>query len=93
MLRGLKENTSSCVLLTTQVEMSSWEGRVQSSSVELESSSTPKIIHYLLSEFEEVFEEPQGLLPTQEFDHAIPLILGAQPVNLHPYRYHPAQKG
>lgn len=39
-----------------------------------------------------MFDEPSGLPPAREFDHAIPLIPGAQPVNLRPYRYNPAQK-
>jgi hypothetical protein len=46
----------------------------------------------LLAEFEVLFEEPSGLPPQRSFDHAIPLMPGARPVNLRPYRYNPAQK-
>lgn len=39
-----------------------------------------------------MFQEPQGLPPVREYDHTIPLIPGAQPVNVRPYRYTPLQK-
>lgn len=50
----------------------------------------PAAIESLLHEFATVFEEPKGLPPQRQFDHAIPLLPGAQPVNLRPYRYNPA---
>lgn len=34
----------------------------------------------------------RGLPPQRKFDHAIPLMPGAQPVNIRPYKYRPAQK-
>jgi hypothetical protein len=35
-----------------------------------------------------VFETPQGLPPSHgEHDHGIPLILGIQPPNVHPYQH------
>ena len=46
----------------------------------------------LIKEFEALFEEPKGLPPKREFDHAIPLLPGAQSVNVRPYRYNPEQK-
>lgn len=47
----------------------------------------------LLSTFADVFEEPNGLPPFREgFDHRIPLEVGANPVNLRPYRYSTLQK-
>lgn len=46
----------------------------------------------ILSDFAEVFEEPRGLPPSQDCDHTIPLVPGAQPVNVRPYRYTPIQK-
>lgn len=39
-----------------------------------------------------MFDEPTGLPPSRVFDHSIPLLPGAQLVNLRPYRYNPAQK-
>lgn len=46
----------------------------------------------LLSEFQDVFEEPKELPPQRALDHAISLTEGAQPVNSRPYRYSPLQK-
>lgn len=57
-----------------------------------EAIELPAEIEQVLSEFEPVFTEPEGLPPTRQFDHAIPLVPGAKPVNLRPYRYSPAQK-
>lgn len=39
-----------------------------------------------------VFQTPQGLPPTRDQDHAIPLQEGAQPVKVRPYRYPHSQK-
>lgn len=52
----------------------------------------PQPILQLLSQFNHLFAEPQGLPPPRAFDHAIPLLPGMQLVNLRPYRYNPAQK-
>lgn len=46
----------------------------------------------LLSEFQSVFAPPTGYPPTRPCDHAIPLVLGASPVNVTPYRYSPTVK-
>jgi hypothetical protein len=39
-----------------------------------------------------MFDKPQGLPPQRKVDHAIPLLLGAQPFSIRPYRYTPQQK-
>lgn len=39
-----------------------------------------------LEQFEHVFAEPKGLPPRRQCDHEIPLIPGAQPVLIRPYR-------
>ena len=52
----------------------------------------PTAVTDLLREFQHLFEEPRGLPPRRAFDHAIPLLPGAKPVNVRPYRYSPAQK-
>jgi hypothetical protein len=46
----------------------------------------------LLDEFASVFEEPSGLPPVRQYDHRIPLIPGARPVSMRPYRVTPELK-
>lgn len=45
-----------------------------------------------LKQFNHLFAEPVGLPPTRLADHKIPLVSGAQPVKVRPYRYSPIQK-
>ena len=52
----------------------------------------PQDILRVLEQFIDVFEEPKSLPPRRSCDHRIPLIPGAQPVNLQPYRYNPELK-
>lgn len=52
----------------------------------------PAIIQKVLTDFSDVFEEPTGLPPHHQYDHAINLEPGAAPVNCRPYRYSPLQK-
>lgn len=52
----------------------------------------PSPLLALLSEFLTVFEPPSGLPPSRYCDHSIPLIPGASPVKVRPYRYPPAVK-
>jgi len=40
----------------------------------------------------DLFAEPSSLPPRRDADHHIPLLPGAQPVSVRPYRYSPAQK-
>ncbi|CAO2166027.1 unnamed protein product [Urochloa humidicola] len=52
----------------------------------------PPELSNLLEEFAEVFSKPVGMPPSRDCDHTIPLIEGASPVNVRPYRYPPAIK-
>lgn len=52
----------------------------------------PPVIHRVLTEFSDVFEEPTALPPHRSYDHAISLEPGATPINCRPYRYSPLQK-
>lgn len=49
-------------------------------------------VQTILDEFSAVFAEPSGLLSRRCCDHTIPLIPGAQPLSVRPYRYAPALK-
>ncbi|XP_039811591.1 uncharacterized protein LOC120674480 [Panicum virgatum] len=55
-----------------------------------ELSLLPLDIRLLVDQFGELFEEPSELPPSRACDHDIPLIPGARPVNIRPYRYPPA---
>lgn len=47
----------------------------------------PDCIRHVLLQFEDVFGEPTELPPWHSCDHRIPLIPGAQPVNIRPYEH------
>jgi hypothetical protein len=49
-------------------------------------------IQCLLQTFENLFAEPTQLPPDRPCNHSIPLVLGAQPVNVRPYRFSPTMK-
>jgi hypothetical protein len=46
----------------------------------------------LLREYDDVFAEPHGLLPSRPYDHRIHLLPGTAPVAVRPYRYPQLQK-
>lgn len=46
----------------------------------------------MVDEFSHLFAEPTTLPPKRAADHEIPLIPGAQPFIVRPYRYSPLQK-
>ncbi|XP_019429957.1 PREDICTED: uncharacterized protein LOC109337432 [Lupinus angustifolius] len=52
----------------------------------------PEEIQRVLQQYEEVFQDPQGLPPARRQDHAIHLKEGAEVPNLRPYRYPHYQK-
>lgn len=60
----------------------------------VESSASPLCseILGLLQQFASVFSALVSLSPIRSCDHAIPLVPGAQPVNVRPYRYPPSLK-
>nr|GEZ52366.1 putative mitochondrial protein [Tanacetum cinerariifolium] len=62
--------------------------------MQMEGSTTvidPKI-QEVLAAYEDVFAVPTTLPPSRKHDHRIPLIEGAIPVNIRPYKHPPAQK-
>jgi hypothetical protein len=54
--------------------------------------TVPDDIQSVLTEFLDVFSEPNSLPPSRVYDHAITLKPGAAPVNARPYRYSPLHK-
>ena len=42
-----------------------------------------------VQKFQHLFQKPYEFPPSREFDHHIPLVPGAHPVNVRPYRYSP----
>jgi hypothetical protein len=54
--------------------------------------SFPEAVQKLLQQFDQLFQEPSSLPPHRDCDHHIPLLPGAKPVNVKPYRYSPQQK-
>lgn len=52
----------------------------------------PKEVTELLTEFQSVFAPPSGYPPARDCDHTIPLLPGASPFSVRPYRYPPAIK-
>jgi hypothetical protein len=52
-------------------------------------SDIPEEMRSLLSQYEDIFKEPAKLPPKRSCDHQITLVLGAQPMNVRPYRYDP----
>jgi hypothetical protein len=57
-----------------------------------ETLPVPPEIDVVLAEFESVFASPTGLPPRRAYDHVIPLIPGARPVSIRPYRVVPELK-
>ena len=52
---------------------------------------TPDVQH-ILEQFEPVFASPTGLPPRRRCDHHIPLVPGARPMSIRPYRVVPELK-
>lgn len=56
------------------------------------SSVIPVPVQQLLTEFDDVFQDPKCLPPHRVFDHAISLMPDISLVNCRPFRYSPLQK-
>ncbi|KAK1679066.1 hypothetical protein QYE76_039914 [Lolium multiflorum] len=61
-------------------------------AVEKEQTIIPSEVQRLLDRFVDVFAAPSGLPPRRRYDHSIPLIPGARPVSMRPYRIAPDLK-
>lgn len=98
-LVGVQPNVQQCYQLSSAqfhalLDCNDMHQVIQLCAVEApaEGDGIPDSVSLLLQQFAHLFEPPTGLPPHRAFDHTIPLIPGAQPVNLRPYRYTPTQK-
>jgi hypothetical protein len=65
------------------------------STTETEANPAPEIpatLSSLLEQFQDIFTEPISLPPKRDLDHSIPLLHGAIPPNIRPYRMSHSQK-
>jgi hypothetical protein len=56
------------------------------------SNTVPADFTTLLEQFQDIFQEPEGLPPHRNCDHSIPLLPGHKPPNIRPYRMSHSQK-
>ena len=99
-LAGVKDCTSKC----TKLQVRKLQGLIKKGGVAhlvqlslMQPNATPPTaippqLQELLQQHAHLFNDPTTLPPARAFDHQITLILGAQPVNVKPYRYAPTQK-
>jgi hypothetical protein len=97
-LQGVKDCTAKC----TKIKSKNLKGLLRKGGVAQlvqlcaitpeEERPIPPHIQYMITRNSELFKTPTELPPSREFDHHIPLVPGAHPVNVKPYRYIPTQK-
>lgn len=85
------------IFLQGEVHVCPEELLVHICSVSVTSSNSPLVdlppeVDILLSDYAAIFAPVDSLPPARKCDHVIPLISGAKPVYIRPYRYPPALK-
>jgi hypothetical protein len=58
-------------------------------SLAVDSTTVPAEVQQILDQYSKVFQDPQKLPPERSYDHSIPLVPGAVPINARPYHYSP----
>lgn len=98
-LHGLRPSSQDCNLISAAEVRNLLSRKVVTKIIQLcaveatqGEEELPAGVQDLIQEFQSLFAEPKGLPPRRPYDHSIPLLPGAKPVNLKPYRYSPAQK-
>lgn len=92
-LRGHEATSSTCLVINTlQLQNLRKEGAIShvvyltaAQIAEAATCDVPVCVQEVVEEFSELFGEPVDLPPRRECDHRIPLIPGAQLVNIRPY--------
>jgi hypothetical protein len=69
-----------------------WALAVIEAVSELPKTSHNPVVQALLEKYLDVFQAPTTLPPTRFYDHQIPLLPNALPVNARPYKYSPHHK-
>uniref|UniRef100_A0ACD6ASD8 Uncharacterized protein n=1 Tax=Avena sativa TaxID=4498 RepID=A0ACD6ASD8_AVESA len=69
-----------------------WALAVVHPDVSAATQTVPAEVQDVLSDFADIFTEPNSLPPSRSYDHAIALKPGAAPFNARPYRYSPEHK-
>jgi hypothetical protein len=65
---------------------------IQTAPDKSKGQKVPSEVQSVVQQYQHLFKEPEDLPPSREDDHHIPLVPGAQPINIRPYRYSPQQK-
>jgi hypothetical protein len=76
--------TDSVVQMCNMLELSDKEHDIY--------ASLPVQVQDIIQQFAAIFELPKGMPPIRDCDHQFPLLPGARPVQMRPYRYAPALK-
>ncbi|WVZ02924.1 hypothetical protein V8G54_023730 [Vigna mungo] len=87
-MKRLINTDAVAAVFTLQLAQDEWS---EPPNLELPPNLSPKLV-LLLQNYAHVFKMPSGLPPTREHDHSIPLMEGAQPVKIKPYRYPHSQE-
>uniref|UniRef100_A0A0A9D1W1 Reverse transcriptase domain-containing protein n=1 Tax=Arundo donax TaxID=35708 RepID=A0A0A9D1W1_ARUDO len=98
-LNGIKDNVKSCKLISANKVNCLLRKGDLAQVVKLnpvcetkQQEVIPPEVQELVQKNAAVFSEPTDLPPQRSCDHSIPLLDGAKPVNLKPYRYSPQLK-
>lgn len=99
-LHGHDSNSSTCFMINSLQLQSLYKQQVVSHVMQVcavseeaeDATLVPEVIQQVVATYPDVFGEPTGLPPRRHYDHLIPLIPRAQPVNIRLYRHKPDNK-
>jgi hypothetical protein len=99
LLQGIVSDTEQCTLISA-CQLKELDKKMAVANLvqfcfvteDVQTEVIPAAVQKLLTDNVSLFDEPEGLPPQRPFDHTIPLIPRAMPVNVRPYRYTPSQK-